>query len=331
MINRFQNRRQFLTLMKLSLAFLVSSCSKNPNKLTIGIQEKFYPDSFIRFLPKSWIRRNINFSNMDFNKNYENSELLIVNDGWIDNLNFDDFKNIKNNSMNKLDTRALTFLNNISQNKRSKLMPIGVIPYVVVLKNNKDLKISADQQWDFLLAESLKNKIILPDSPRVVISIARRMSTERSLKKLISQAFAFDDKNALNWLINSDINAAIVPYSFCYDSLKIDSRLSFLFPNDGVPLIWNFLLTKSNLNGEKIDDWINSLDEEFVCKKLRSEGFFLPFEFGSSKNEYGQDTLISKFNNLPSKECWANSWSFGSLSINQKKELEKLWASSLTP
>ncbi len=325
MINRTLTRREFLNFTKLSAAFLLTSCSRNSNKLDLGIQNKFYPDSFKRILPKSWNRKNINFSNLELNNNYKNSELLIINDGWLNKIDFDQFENITNNLENKLDDRAVKILSDISFEGEKKLFPIGIIPYAVVIKNNKDLKIGSDQAWDFLLSQSLKNKIILPESPRVLISIAKRMNTENSLKKLLSQAFSFDDKNALNWLINSDINIAIMPYSLCYEAIKIDSRLSFIFPDYGVPLIWSFMLTRSELHCDKIVDWINSLDNEFVINRLRREGFYLPFEFELSKNDYEGEILISKINTLPSKKCWQNSWSLPSLTEIEKKELETFW------
>ena len=331
MINSLQTRRQFLNLTKLSAAFLLASCSRNSNKLDLGIQNKFYPDSFLRILPNSWNRKNINFSNLELNNNYKNSELLIVNDGWFNKIDFDQFKNITNNSENKLDDRAENILSDISFEERKKLFPIGIIPYAVVIKNNKDLKIRPDQAWDFLLSENLKNKIILPESPRVLISLSQRMNSENSLQKLLSQAFSFDDKNALNWLINSDINLAIMPFSLCYEAIKIDSRLSFLFPDYGVPLIWNFMLTRSELHCDKIADWINSLDNEFIINRLRREGFYLPFEFKLSKNDYEEEILISKINTFPSKKCWQNSWSLTTLTEIEKKELESFWLFSRTP
>ena len=52
----------------------------------------------------------------------------------------------------------------------------------------------------------------------------------------------YDDKNAIDWLINTDAVIAVMPLTQCIKSLKIDSRLSIVFPNAGVPLMWNFLL-----------------------------------------------------------------------------------------
>ena len=331
MTYQFQNRREFLNLTKLSVAFLLTSCGLNSRKFNLGIQSKFYPDAFLKSLPKNWIRNNINFSDLDVNNNYEKSELLIINDGWLNSINFERFKNLENNFNNKLDSRAEVFLDSIPIENRNKLIPIGVIPYVVVIKNNRDLKISADQTWDFLLSENLKNKIIVPNSPRLLISIAERMKTDNALPKLISQVHSFDEKNALNWLINSDISIAIMPYSICYESIKIDSRLSFLFPEDGVPLIWNFILTRSELHQDQIHNWINSFNDQIILSRLSSQGFFLPFVFESNNDIFGEGQFFSKSSDLLSTKCWQNSWSLLMLEENEKQELEKLWKTSSTP
>ena len=331
MIRRILTRREFIDFSILSATILLSSCSKSQERIILGLQKRFYPDSFKKCLQKSWIKKNINFSNLYLNDNFDSSQLLIVNDGWINQINYDLFQNISSNLKNKLDERALAILNNFPEKQRKKILPIGVMPYVVVIKNNKSLRITADQSWDFLLSESLKKKIILPDSPRVVMSIAKKMNTDNSLRKLLDQAFAFDDKNALNWLINSDINLAIMPYSLCFESFKIDSRLSFIFPNQGVPLIWNFILTKSLIYEKNINEWLSYLDNKMIIDKLRLEGFFIPFNFESYDNYYGQVNSFDRLNNLPSHECWENSWSFKNLSIKEKKELENIWTMSSIP
>ena len=147
-----------------------------------------------------------------------------------------------------MDKRSIDFLGSFNQNQSSKLFPIGVVPYTIIIKNNKDLINSARRSWDFLLSNKLTGKIIFPQSPRIILSIAKKINQSNSLKKIKSQAMIFDDKNMLNWLINSDACVAIVPYSLCSKYLKIDTRLSLVFPSQGVPLMWHFLLSRSNLN-----------------------------------------------------------------------------------
>jgi len=38
-----------------------------------------------------------------------------------------------------LDKRSIDFLGSFDQNLRSKLFPIGVVPYTIIIKNNKEL------------------------------------------------------------------------------------------------------------------------------------------------------------------------------------------------
>ena len=46
------------------------------------------------------------------------------------------------------------------------------------------------------------------------MSIARKINVDNPLVKLKSQAMLFDDKDSLNWLINSDASVSIIPYTF---------------------------------------------------------------------------------------------------------------------
>ena len=142
-----------------------------------------------------------------------------------------------------------------NQNQRSKLFPIGVVPYTIIIKNNKELINSARTSWDFLLSKKLTGKIIFPQSSRIILSIAQKINSSNSLKKLKSQAMLFDDKNMLNWLINSDACVAIVPYSLCSKYLKI--------------LFWlQILKTFSNPSLKKFDRGSSSFPEFVDTMKL---------------------------------------------------------------
>ena len=177
--------------------------------------------------------------------------------------------------------------------------------------------------------EKLKGKVIFPQSPRIIMSIAKKISKKNSLGKLKGQAMMFEDQNSINWLINSDASVAIIPYSLCAKYLRFDSRLSMIFPNQGVPLMWNFLLSKSNINDKILINWIKSLENLSSIEKLAKQGWYLPF-----KNEYSQSkyNIKTENNNLgPSKMCWENSWSFSLLTNEEQFNLENLWNKSLTP
>jgi spermidine/putrescine-binding protein len=332
MFSKFVNRREFLDYGKLSLLFFLNSCSNLPNKVKIALQSSFYPESFKDTIPKDWKQEKINFENIRLQKNKNsilNSDFTLINDGWISGIDFSEFEKINEYALfENLDKRSIDFLGSFNQNQRSKLFPIGVVPYTIIIKNNRELINSARTSWDFLLSKKLTGKIIFPQSPRIIFSIARKINSPNSLKKLKSQAMLFDDKNMLNWLINSEACIAIVPYSLCSKYLRIDPRLSLVFPDQGVPLMWHFLLSRSQLNNEILIKWIKSLENKSIVDKLVSQGWYLPFN-----SDYLQSKYTSKMFPIsgPSEKCWENSWSFPVLTNAQKINLKNFWNESLTP
>jgi len=332
MFSKFVTRREFLNYGKLSFLFLLNSCSKLPNKVKIALQNSFYPESFKDMIPKDWKQEKFNFESIQLQKNRNtifNSDFTLINDGWINSINFAEFEKINEYPLiEKLDKRSRDFLGSFIENQRSKLFPIGVVPYTIIIKNNKELINSARTSWEFLLSKKLTGKIIFPQSPRIILSIAEKINSSNSLNKLKSQAMLFDDKNMLNWLINSDACVAIVPYIFCSKYLKIDPRLSLVFPSEGVPLMWHFLLSRSNLNNSLLIEWIKSLENKSIVDKLASQGWYLPF-----KSDYLQSKYKSQMFPIsgPSQKCWENSWSFPVLTNEQKINLTNSWNESLTP
>ncbi len=333
MIRKFSTRREFLNYGKLPLLFLLNSCSNSSKKINISLQNSFYPQFLKDTFPNNWQIENINFNKLNLEKNKKklsNSDFVLINDGWINSINFESFQSINNLFPNdKLNNRSIEFLNSYKEYQSNKLFPIGIVPYAVIIKNNKDLIYDASNSWDFLLARKLKGKIIFPQSRRIIMSISKKISTKNSLSKLKGQAMLFDDQNSINWLINSQASVAIIPYTQCIKYLKVDSRLSIFFPNKGVPLIWNFLLSKLEINNQILIDWIKSFENRSIIDKLANKGWYLPFN-----NEYAQEKYninIKKNNFGPSKKCWENSWSFPLLNNEQKLNLENLWNKSLTP
>ena len=332
MFSKFATRREFLNCGKLSLLFLLNSCSNLPNNLKIALQNSFYPKSFIDMIPKDWKQEKINFENIKLQKNRNiifNSDFTLINDGWITSIDFAEFEKINEYTLiDNLDKRSIEFLGSFNESQRSKLFPIGVVPYTIVIKNNKELINPARTSWDFLLSKKLTGKIIFPQSPRIILSIAEKINSSNSLNKLKSQAMLFDDKNMLNWLINSDACVAIVPYSLCSKYLKIDPRLSLVFPNQGVPLMWHFILSRSNLKNQMLIKWIKSLENKSIVDKLVSQGWYLPFN-----SDYLQSKYKSEMSPIsgPSQKCWDNSWSFPVLTNEQKITLKNSWNESLVP
>ncbi len=313
------SRRKFLDYAKLSCAFLLTSCQSSVKKITLGFYQKFFPDAFISSIPKNWTQKNINLKNNLLEGDLQRNDLLLLNDGWLNRVKLNNFSNIETSLTDKLNNRSKTYLNLWDVYERKKLFPIGIIPYVLIIKNNKKLKINEQDPWDILLTKSLKGKIILPNSPRILISIAEKINSKKSLSNLLKQNIIFDDKNSIDWLINTDALIALMPLSQSMKFLKIDTRLSILFPDQGVPLMWNFLLINSQINQKEILKWLQILETKENMNKLNNEGWFLPF-----KNE----VALVKHEKIPSEECWNNSWSFPPINKLEKDRLRNFWNSS---
>jgi len=186
MFSKFASRREFLNYGKLSLLFFLNSCRNTPNKLKISLQNSFYPESFKNTIPKDWKQEKINFENIRLQKNRNtifNSDFTLINDGWISSIDFSEFEKINEYALfENLDKRSIDFLGSFNQNQMSKLFPIGVVPYTIIIKNNKELINSARTSWDFLLSKKLTGKIIFPQSPRIILSIAQKINLSKKIK-----------------------------------------------------------------------------------------------------------------------------------------------------
>ena len=143
MFSKLLTRREFINYGKFSLLFFLTSCSNIPKKVKIAIQNSFYPKSFKDSIPKNWKKEKINFETIQLQKNrniISNSDFTLINDGWITSIDFEVFEKINEYALTKnLDKRSIDFLGNFNENQRSKLFPIGVVPYAIIIKNNKEL------------------------------------------------------------------------------------------------------------------------------------------------------------------------------------------------
>ena len=331
MINNQLTRRKFLDMAKLSVLFLLTSCNGLSRKISIGLYKNFLPVNFINLLPKNWKKENINFKEDNSNKNFRNKDLILINDGWLSRVDLKVFDDISQPLMNYLDERSKYYLSNWPLFERNKLYPIGVIPYAVIIKNNERYKITNKNNWDFLLSKDLIGKMILPNSPRILISIAERINNKNAMKAIFNKGNIYDDINAIDWLINTDAVLAILPLTICEKYLKIDPRLSIVFPNQGVPLMWNFLLINNNFNQALLLNWIDKLIDKNSINKLVKDGLYLPFNNEYIHSKYKYSSKSARLLNRPSEECWRNSWSFNSLKESEKVEFEKIWKDLLAP
>jgi hypothetical protein len=82
--------------------------------------------------------------------------------------------------------------------------------WVLMVRRRPDLIERASEGWSLLLDPSLKDRLVLPSSPRVVISLLAGPGSRTEpdlperLRRLRSQALAFDDIGGLNLLLAAE-------------------------------------------------------------------------------------------------------------------------------
>ena len=69
--------------------------------------------------------------------------------------------------------------------------------------------------WNILLDPAFEGKLLLPSSPRLLVSLADRIDGPDTLRRLRAAALSFDDRFALNWLLQGDARLAVVPLQRC--------------------------------------------------------------------------------------------------------------------
>jgi hypothetical protein len=128
--------------------------------------------------------------------------------------------------------------------------------WVLLLRNRADLQQRRDEGWNLLLDPSLRHRLVLPASPRLLIELALRqlglssndptaLASERlpaQVQALQGQALSLDERGGLNLLLSGDADAAVVTSQRALPLLQRDPRLSAVLPASGSPLWWQLLL-----------------------------------------------------------------------------------------
>jgi hypothetical protein len=127
---------------------------------------------------------------------------------------------------------------------------------VLLLRNRPDLLRRRQEGWSLLLDSSLRQRLVLPSSPRVVIDLALRQlglaaadpaalgdpRLPDQLAQLRRQTLAFDERDGVQLLLAGEADAAVVPSQRALPLLLRDPRLEALLPETGSPLSWQLLL-----------------------------------------------------------------------------------------
>ena len=326
-------RRDFIKYGLASSFFILSGCSKSQEKYTIRGVSNSFPSEFTNCLSTTWEFfpiENIELENFSYYPSLKGkTDLLVLDDGWISNLQFGSLKEIKaTNIREKFSKQASSFLEGLGEDYKNRIFPLAVSPWVILLRNEDSLSLKNKNSWEVIFSSSLTNQIIFPNSPYLMISIAQKIGLINDLSKIKSQAKSFDDRNAVNWVVSGRANAALLPLSSCVDSLVKDPRLSVLLPQEGSPLNWTVLVSPSLSRESFPTDWFNLLWGPTYLSRVIRKGFLPPISFLNLRKENIHVSKRYQSIFLPDETVWDNCWSLPLLSFEDKKELALKWNNS---
>ncbi len=329
----FLSRRKFLRLGVLAGLGGIAGCGNASDRPVLRAASNYLPKTLLRTLPANWSFKPLNFQSGEapFTAAIQNgSDLLALGDGWLNTLPLELLKPVGCEALvASLDYQAISFLENLGSPLSRCVFPIGVSPWVMLFRKGDPWLAEANNQgWQVLLDRGLKGLVVLPNSPRIILSISEQISAQNALTKLRSQALAIDDRNGLNWLLSGEARVAILPLRRCWQSLIRDPRLSVAFPSTGVPLDWTVLIRPVSSKEPFPQEWIEKGWSLPLLGKLLSIGWIPPLSQSQLKetSSFISSPYLSAA--IPPKDVWSKCWSLPILSEYEKKKLEELWHES---
>ena len=326
-------RRGFIRLGLMAGLIGIAGCGRSSARPILRAAPEDLPKELLKTLPHPWqfkplVAQSLLSPSQFIVKN--EADLLAVGDGWLTEFPKDSLQSIKAEKLfSGLDTKAQKFLESFGPELSSKAFPIGISPWVMLFRNGKDWLYEAKQGWDVLLDPELTGQVVFPESARFVISLADRIEGADVLRRLRSQAHAFDDRNGLNWLLAGKARVAILPLYRCFRSLLKDPRLNIALPQAGAPLHWTFLVRPRTSRQSFPTSWLEEAWAMPQMAALLSRGWMSPLP--SSNLIMASNVIPDSYKPilLPSDSFWNGCWSFSPLTNSEKARVENLWSESI--
>jgi putative spermidine/putrescine transport system substrate-binding protein len=168
----------------------------------------------------------------------------------------------------------------------AKAFPWAFGTWVILLRNRPDLVRRQGEGWSLLLDPSLRQRLVLPASPRLLLEFARRQLSlpagvedprlVEQLRRLHAQAISLDERQGLNFLLAGDADAAVVTSQRAVPLLQRDPRLAAVLPASGSPLWWQLLVRTGPAGSPLPLEWIRDGLSLPLLDRLLAAGWVPP-------------------------------------------------------
>ena len=331
------SRRQVHQMIGVAGSLTLAGCRQTSAAPTLLAPAGVLPKPWADALPKPW-RLTLAPSPEEWSSEERaRVDLLVMGDGWLDAQVADSLQPIASEPLiRQLDDQARALLDQLGA-LQSRVLPLAVSPWVMLFRDDSAM---AQQGWSMLLDSTLAGRVVLPASPRLVMSLADHLGGGNVLNELRRQALTFDDRQATNWLLKGDARLVVLPLNRCIALLRRDPRLRAVLPASGAPLHWTLLLRPEASREPVPQSWVQQGWRDPLRRRLVQLGWRAPIMSSNSKSNSKSDStsgLMADQNALsarlrpllfPPAETWSRCWSLPPLSQPDRADLERLWRDS---
>ena len=323
------SRRHVLQMIGATGSVLLAGCRQATASPTLMAPAGVLPKPWADALPKPW-RLMLASSQQEWRpEDRARVDLLVMADGWLDAYSADALQPIASEPLRRqLDRQAQSLLGELGA-LQDRVLPLSVSPWVMLLRDDPAM---TQKGWSLLLDSSMAGRVVLPASPRLVMSLADHLGGSQSLSTLRRQALTFDDRQASNWLLKGDARVVVLPLNRCIALLRRDPRLRAVLPASGAPLHWTVLLRPEASREPVPQSWVEQGWRDPLRRRLVQLGWRAPITSSDpvSGSMADQNALSVRLRPLlfPPAETWSRCWSLPPLPPQGQKDLERLWRDS---
>ena len=182
-------RRQVLQMIGATGTVLLAGCRPATSAPTLMAPAGVVPKPWADALPKPW-SLTLAPAQQDWRPaDQARADVLVIGDGWLDAHPADTLQPIASEPLlSQLDGQAKALLASLGA-LQDRVLPLAVSPQVMVLRDDAAM---TQEGWPLLLDSAMAGRVVLPASPRLVMSLADHLGGGQALPALRRQALTYD-------------------------------------------------------------------------------------------------------------------------------------------